>query len=161
MPERFRWLIWLAVAEIATMLTFGNYSAALPVLREEWGLSAAQAGAVFAGQQIGYTAAVLVLSTLTDVIGVCSIYLASALWAGAFGLRGDGHDPGAVWREEHAGNRWVRVGLDRARSPGRRDLLRPDHVRRAVAVHSDCASRTAHSACNSVRTEWCSMIQTG
>lgn len=86
MPDRFRWLIWLSVAEIATMLTFGNYSAALPVLREEWGLSAAQAGAIFAGQQIGYTAAVLVLSSLTDVIGVRSIYLISALWTGAFGL---------------------------------------------------------------------------
>jgi len=68
------------------MLTFGSYSGALPVLRREWGLSAAQAGAIFAGQQIGYTAAVLVLSTLTDVIGVRRIYLASAIWNGAFGL---------------------------------------------------------------------------
>ncbi|MGH2398510.1 MAG: MFS transporter [bacterium] len=86
MPDRFRWLIWLSVAEIATMLTFGNFSAALPVLREEWSLSAAQAGAIFAGQQIGYTAAVLVLSSLTDVIGIRSIYLVSALWTGALGL---------------------------------------------------------------------------
>jgi len=86
MPDRVRWLLWLSVAEIATMLTFGNYSAALPVLREEWGLSAAQAGAIFAGQQIGYTASVLVLSTLTDVVGVRAIYLVSALWNGVFGL---------------------------------------------------------------------------
>lgn len=68
------------------MLTFGSYSGALPVLRREWGLSAAQAGAIFAGQQIGYTGAVLVLSTLTDVIGVRRIYLASAVWNGVFGL---------------------------------------------------------------------------
>jgi len=68
------------------MLTFGSYSGALPVLREEWGLSAAQAGAVFAGQQIGYTAAVLVLSSLTDIIGVRAIYLLSALWNGIFGI---------------------------------------------------------------------------
>ena len=68
------------------MLTFGSYSAALPVLREEWHLTAAQAGAVFAGQQIGYTAAVLVLSSLTDVIGVRTIYLLSAIWNGAFGI---------------------------------------------------------------------------
>jgi len=81
-----RWLLTLAAAEIATMLTFGSYAAALPVLRQEWGLSAAQAGAVFAGQQIGYTAAVLVLSTLTDLIGVRAIYLFSALWNGVAGL---------------------------------------------------------------------------
>ena len=68
------------------MLTFGSYSGALPVLRQEWGLSAAQAGAIFAGQQIGYTAAVLVLSTLTDLIGVRRIYLTSAIWNGLFGL---------------------------------------------------------------------------
>ena len=68
------------------MLTFGSYSGALPVLRQEWTLSAAQAGAIFAGQQIGYTAAVLVLSSLTDIIGVRAIYLLSALWNGVFGV---------------------------------------------------------------------------
>src|SRR5438034_9802351 len=70
-----KWLVFLSAAEILTMLTFGTYSAALPVLRQQWALSAAQAGAIFAGQQIGYTAAVLVLSTLTDAAGVRMIYL--------------------------------------------------------------------------------------
>ena len=68
------------------MLTFGSYSAVLPVLRVEWHLTAAQAGGIFAGQQIGYTAAVLVLSSLTDIIGVRTIYLVSAMWNGAFGI---------------------------------------------------------------------------
>ena len=86
MGTSLRWLLLLSLAEIATMLTFGSYSAALPVLREEWRLTAAQAGAVFAGQQIGYTAAVLVLSSLTDLIGVRTIYLLSAVWNGAFGI---------------------------------------------------------------------------
>lgn len=81
-----RWLLLLSLAEILTMLTFGAYSGALPVLRHEWSLSASQAGAIFAGQQIGYTAAVLVLSTLTDLIGVRRIYLLSAAWNGLFGL---------------------------------------------------------------------------
>lgn len=82
----FRWLLLLSFAEIATMLTFGSYSAALPLLRQEWHLSGSQAGAIFAGQQIGYTFAVLVLSTLTDLVGVRGIYLLSAIWNGAFGL---------------------------------------------------------------------------
>lgn len=86
MRSPFRWLALLSLAEIATMLTFGTYPAALPVLRQEWGLSAAQAGGIFAGQQIGYTVAVLVLSSLTDLIGVRSIYLLSALWNGLFGI---------------------------------------------------------------------------
>lgn len=86
MPHPLRWLVLLSLAEIATMLTFGTYSGALPVLREEWGLSASQAGAIFAGQQIGYTVAVLVLSSLTDIVGVRTIYLLSALWSGVFGV---------------------------------------------------------------------------
>ncbi|HEY6104206.1 MAG TPA: MFS transporter [bacterium] len=86
MNRPLRWLFLLSLAEIATMLTFGSYSAALPILRQEWHLSAAQAGAIFAGQQIGYTAAVLILSSLTDVIGVRTIYLLSALWNGVFGI---------------------------------------------------------------------------
>lgn len=68
------------------MTTFANYSAALPILRRDWTLTAAQAGTIFAAQQLGYTAAVLVLSALTDIIGVRAIYLASALWNGVMGL---------------------------------------------------------------------------
>lgn len=60
------------------MLPFVNFSAALPVARAAWGLGASQAGVVFAAQQIGYTLAVLVLSSLTDRLGVRLIYLAAA-----------------------------------------------------------------------------------
>jgi len=81
-----RWLLLLSAAEVLTMTTFANYSAALPILRRDWTLTAAQAGTIFAAQQLGYTAAVLVLSALTDVIGVRAIYLASALWNGLMGL---------------------------------------------------------------------------
>src|SRR3972149_7904149 len=81
-----KWLLALSSAEIATMPTFGSYSAVLPVLHVEWHLTAAQAGGIFAGQQIGYTAAVLVLSSLTDIIGVRTIYLLSAIWNGVFGI---------------------------------------------------------------------------
>ncbi len=81
-----RWLLALAAVEIATMLSFMNYSAALPIIRATWSLSASQAGTIFAGQQIGYTLAVLVLSSLTDRIGVRRIYLASAALNGLGGL---------------------------------------------------------------------------
>lgn len=81
-----RWLLLLSLAEIATMLTFASYSAALPLLRREWQLSAAQAGAIFAEQQIGQTAAVPVLSTLTDIAGVRMISLLLASGIVVFGL---------------------------------------------------------------------------
>ncbi|MDR5697948.1 MAG: MFS transporter [Armatimonadota bacterium] len=86
MRGEWRWLTALCIAHIATMLPFANYAAALPILRAEWGLSAAEAGAVFAAQQIGYVIAVVVLSTLTDRVGVRVVYLGSALWNGVFGV---------------------------------------------------------------------------
>lgn len=80
------WLLWLSLAELGTMLTFGTYSGALPLLRVEWSMTGAQAGGVFAAQQIGYTAAVLVLSSLTDLVGVRRIYLFSSVLNGVASL---------------------------------------------------------------------------
>lgn len=80
------WLLTLAAVEVATMLPYMSYSAALPLLQQAWALSASQAGAVFACQQIGYTLAVLVLGSLTDRAGVRRIYVASALLNGAGAL---------------------------------------------------------------------------
>ncbi len=68
------------------MLTFAVYPAALPVLQQEWRMTAAQAGAVFAAQQLGYTVAVVVLASLTDLWGVRRIYLLSALGNGLANL---------------------------------------------------------------------------
>lgn len=81
-----RWLLALSGVEIATMLTFASYSATLPLVREAWGLSASQAGMIFGGQQLGYTLAVLFLSSLTDKIGVRRIYVTSAAINGLGGL---------------------------------------------------------------------------
>lgn len=86
LPPPWKWLVLLCAAEVGTMLTFSGYAAALPVLQREWNLSAGRAGAVFAAQQLGYTLAVLVLSTLTDMWGVRRIYLLSALWNGLANL---------------------------------------------------------------------------
>lgn len=82
----WKWLALLCGAEVGTMLTFSGYAAALPVLQREWGMGSGQAGAVFAAQQLGYTAAVLVLATLTDLWGVRRIYLLSAFWNGLANL---------------------------------------------------------------------------
>lgn len=96
------WLLWLSAAELGTMLTFSTYSGTLPLLRVEWEMTGAQAGGVFAAQQIGYTVAVLVLSSLTDLVGVRRIYLLSSALNGLasllFALMANGFRSAAVFR---------------------------------------------------------------
>jgi len=80
------WLYMLCLAEIGTMLVLLNYSAVLPIIKEEWGLSNTQAGLIYSAYQIGYIILVVVLSTLTDYVDAKKIYVVSALWAGVAGI---------------------------------------------------------------------------
>lgn len=75
------WLLGLCLAEGLTMLVFLNYSALLPLFEAEWRLSHTEAGLIFSAYQVGYIAAVAVLSSLTDWVEPRRIYLLSALWA--------------------------------------------------------------------------------
>ncbi len=84
--ERFRWLFWLSLIEIGTMLPFSNYSALLPIFQKEWTLTSSQAGWIYSSYQIGYILAVVVLSSLTDILPSKIIYLFSALWSGIAGI---------------------------------------------------------------------------
>ena len=86
MNERYRWLIWISLSEIGTLLVFSNYSALLPILQKEWGLTNAQAGWIFSSYQIGYILAVVFLTSLTDYTHPRYIYVLTALWAGVFGI---------------------------------------------------------------------------
>jgi MFS family permease len=67
-----------------------TYAAALPVLQKEWSMSAAQAGAISSGFQIGYGISLLFVSTLADRFGAKRLYLGSmitgALFTAAFAL---------------------------------------------------------------------------
>ncbi len=85
MPKK-TWLYLLCLAEIGTMLVLLNYSAVLPILKEEWHLTNAQAGLIFSSYQVGYILLVILLSTLTDYLDTKKIYVFSALWAGAAGV---------------------------------------------------------------------------
>lgn len=80
------WLYMLCLAEIGTMLVLLNYSAVLPIIQEEWGLSNTQAGLIYSSYQVGYIILVVVLSTLTDYVDAKKIYVVSALWAGIAGI---------------------------------------------------------------------------
>jgi len=86
LDDRYRWLAWISLAEIGTMLVFNNYSALLPILQKEWSLTNSQAGWIFSSYQIGYILAVVLLTSLTDYTHPKYIYLATSLWAGLAGI---------------------------------------------------------------------------
>lgn len=81
-----KWLYMLCAAEIGTMMVMLNYSAVLPLVKEEWALTNAQAGLIFSAYQVGYILLVVILSTLTDYVDAKKIYIFSAFWAGAAGI---------------------------------------------------------------------------
>jgi len=74
------WLLAICLAELGTMLVFQSFSALLPLLTVEWGLSNTEAGLILAFYQVGYIGVVAVLATLTDYMAPRRIYLASAAW---------------------------------------------------------------------------------
>lgn len=81
-----RWLLVLCGTQASTVLVFLNFAGALPLVQVDLQLSNAEAGAVQAAGQLGYIAAVLVLSSLTDFIGAKRVIAGGALWAGLSNL---------------------------------------------------------------------------
>ena len=80
------WLAALCASELGTLLVFSNFSGLLPLFREEWSLSATQAGMIVGFYQAGYIGAVAILATLTDYMAPRRIYIWSALWTVLTGL---------------------------------------------------------------------------
>jgi len=64
-----------ALSQTVTMV----YAAALPVLQQEWGMSASKAGTISSGYQIGYAVSLLVISSLADKMGAKLLFLASTM----------------------------------------------------------------------------------
>ena len=86
MTEKTRWLLLLCLAQLFIMLVFINYSAILPILKQEWGMNNTMAGSIFSVYQIGYIVAGVVLSALTDRFSTKRIFIASVLWSGTANL---------------------------------------------------------------------------
>jgi MFS family permease len=82
MRERTRVLAAASVALLSAVLVWFNYSALLPLVVEEWGLTGVEAGAVFAAFQAGYVVGVLPAGRLADRF--------SARWVVAAGTAGTG-----------------------------------------------------------------------
>jgi MFS family permease len=84
------WLTGLCSGRAFSQIVTMTYAAAIPVLQKEWNMSAAQAGAISSGFQIGYGISLLFVSTLADRFGAKRLYLWSlftgALFAVGFAL---------------------------------------------------------------------------
>ena len=71
------WLLGLCSSRVLTYLVFMVYAATLPVLQREWEMSAAAAGSISGGLQIGYAVSLLIFSVLADRIGAKRVFLLS------------------------------------------------------------------------------------
>ena len=76
----------MCICQLFIMLVFINYSAVLPLLRAEWGMSNTQAGMIFSVYQLGYIASGVILSTLTDRMNTRVIFITAAFWSAAANL---------------------------------------------------------------------------
>ena len=79
----------LLAAHILSMLGFSTYAALLPELRDEWGLSNAEAGVVSGMFFAGYIGTVSLWTALTDRVDARKVYVAGSLLA-AIGSAGFG-----------------------------------------------------------------------
>jgi MFS family permease len=81
-----RWLLLVCLCQLFIMLVFINYSAVLPILRQEWGMSNTRAGMIFSVYQLGNIASGVILSTLTDRMNTKLIFIGAALWSATANL---------------------------------------------------------------------------
>ncbi|HEY6837726.1 MAG TPA: MFS transporter, partial [Geobacteraceae bacterium] len=86
MTDKTRWLLILCLAQCFIMLVFINYSAVLPLLKQEWRMTNTMAGSIFSVYQLGYIASGVVLSALTDRINTRNIFIVSILWSATANL---------------------------------------------------------------------------
>jgi len=83
------WLLGICSSRILTYLVFMTYAAALPVLQREWEMTAAAAGSISSGFQIGYAISLLFFSTLADRIGAKRAFLISNFSTFIISLHGE------------------------------------------------------------------------
>jgi MFS family permease len=78
-----RWLLLLCSARAAFCFIFTSYSAALPLLRSDWSMSAAEAGMIQSAWHLGFLVSLFIVGFLGDRFGAKRTYLWSAVAASA------------------------------------------------------------------------------
>lgn len=136
MTAKTRWLLLLCLAQCFIMLVFINYSAVLPLLRSEWGMSNTMAGSIFSVYQLGYIASGVILSALTDRLNTRNIFIVSALWSGIANLLF------ALWAHDYASAMVLRaltgIGMGGTYMPGLKlvaEKFPPSERGKAVGIY--------------------------
>ena len=80
------WLTGICFSRVFNGLVFMTYAAALPVLQKQWQMSAAAAGSIASGFQMGYAISLIIFSVLADRISPKILYLWSFTVAAFFSL---------------------------------------------------------------------------
>lgn len=81
-----RWLLWLCVSRVGFATIFTTYSAALPLLRADWHMSASQAGIVQSAWHIGYLVSLFAVGFLGDHFGAKRTFLWASVAASVSAL---------------------------------------------------------------------------
>jgi len=81
-----RWLAVFCLARILFSSIFVSYSAALPLLKSDWGMSATQAGIVQSAWHLGYLGSCFIVGFMGDRYGAKRTFLWSAVAASISGL---------------------------------------------------------------------------
>ncbi len=82
----WRWLTLFCMARAAFSFIFMSYSAALPLLREQWAMSPTRAGMIQSAWHLGYLVSLFVVGLLGDRFGAKRVYLWSSVVAGVSAL---------------------------------------------------------------------------
>lgn len=69
------WLIGVCSARALSQVVVMTYAAAIPILQQEWGMTAVRAGTVSSGFQLGYALSLFVTSILADRWGPKVLYV--------------------------------------------------------------------------------------
>jgi MFS family permease len=78
--KRFdRWLVLIFISRIALYANFMVYAACLPILLNQWDMSATQAGSISSAFMFGYAASLFVFAWLSDHFGAKRLFLFSAV----------------------------------------------------------------------------------
>jgi MFS family permease len=85
-----RWTLAVCVSRIFLFATFMTVASVIPVLIEEWGIAAAEAGAIVTSFTVAYALSLFIFAVAADFIGakraVTISAVASAIASAAFGL---------------------------------------------------------------------------
>ena len=94
-PPPAGWLLGFCASRVGFGFIFTTYSAALPLLRVDWGMSAREAGAIQSAWQIGYLISLFAVGFLGDRFGAKRVFLWTSLAASAasmmFAVFADGY----------------------------------------------------------------------